>query len=246
MKIVALIASHKRDEILQDSITCLNPQVDDIVLVGTSDWIKEADTCNIAKRIAKKNDLIYVDHSNKVLGSKFQAALNKCRELSPDLVLVCGSDDLVSNDYVDTIRVYNEKRSSLRSIILGKTKWNAYNPPNNEICFFSYKERKDFIGAGRAIGADVLNKVDWQIFPTEGGVGSDLYSWNILTPHCKEKIDMYYGRLLSVKGNWSMLDTWEQMVNAPSLNVTKMTRSIDRWLEYYCPNIDFDKYKKKH
>ena len=242
MKVVALIASHKRDEILQDSITCLKPQVDDIVLVGTSDWIKEADTCNIAKRIAKKNDLIYVDHSNKILGQKWQAALNRARLENPDAVLICGSDDLIPVGYVDIF-----KKDPENILLAGTNHWFVLNPIKNELirCYYRTEQRSDPIGAGRIISKEALGRCDWQIFPREGGIGCDLYSFRML----RMQADSWqcFPDILSVKGRWSMLDSWEQLLNAQSVDVDFVYReSAQSYIVNNYPNIDFDKYRKKH
>ncbi len=246
MKTIALIASYNREIILQDCINQIKPQVDDIVLVGSSEWVDGTQGCNVEKKIAKKNDLIYVDHTNKVLGSKFQSGLNRCRDLKADAVLICGSDDLISNDYIYEVSLNWKRQVEAGWIIYGKRRWNVYNPMVDDLCFMSYKRRSDFVGAGRVIGTNLLHALDWQIFPTEA-VGCDLYSWNVMEKHRLTIIDMNFGRVLSVKGDWDMLDSWDQLLSSPELDISHVAvERKQKFLDHYYPLIDFDKYKRKH
>ena len=229
MKIIALIASHGRDAILRDCISCIKPQVDDIVLVGSSEWVDSTQGCNIAKKIAKEEDLIYVDHTNKVLGRKWQAGLDRCRGLDPDAVLICGSDDLIEKDYLDDFCGIK---------VAGVGSWYVYNPIN-EICIScSYKIRKDPLGAGRVIPAHRLRQYNWDIFPYESGVGCDGYSY--LRTAGNKGWDNLGKTVLSVKGDWDAIDTWEMLYNSTNLNVKILNREIEACnLLNKFPHIDF-------
>jgi len=244
MKIIAIIASHKRNAILRDCITCLKPQVDDIVLAGSSDWTKEADACNLAKRIAKENDLLYVDHSNKILGQKWQAGLNRARLEKPDAVLICGSDDLLSDNYVEEYKYVCLSTNVMSQLkhVCGVNAWRIYSPIHNNIayCEYKYSFRRDPLGAGRCISSEALDRVDWQIFPTEGGVGCDLYSWEKLGNKIWHPL---FGYVLSVKGSWDMMDSWDQVISSKSLRID-MEDSLNFILNCF-PHVDFDKYRSK-
>ena len=240
MKIVALIASYDREMVLRDCLNAVMPQVDDVVLVGTSTSPSPAlfKRRDAELKIAEELNLLYVDYSNSILGRKWQAGLNRCRELRPDAVLIVGSDDIIQTDHVQMIVGENE----VLECVHGPMDWYMYNPKLNKLAKCSYQVRIDPIGAGRVLPATALDKVDWQIFPTEGGVGCDVYSYNILSPHvtfvaCQP--------ILSIKGNWAMMDTWEQIVGATSLNVTIYEDDIrDKVLKGVFCHIDFEKYKQ--
>jgi len=247
MKTVALIASHNRDLILRDCIECLKPQVDDIVLVGSSEWVDGTQGCDVEKKVAREMDLIYVDHTNKILGRKWQAGLNRCRELDPDAVLICGSDDLLRHDWVETVS--NKKMCDETPYDLtGVNFWYVYNPIVDQLVLLSYRAiRNDPIGAGRIFRKRILDFADWQIFPTEGGVGCDRYSYSIVRRY-DGSVHHYVNeaKLLCVKGDWIMLDTWEQLLAAESLEVFHCPDSKDDFLKENFPLIDFDKYRRKH
>lgn len=241
MRTVALIASFNRDLILRDCITCLQPQVDDIVLVGSSEWVDGSQGCDVEKKVAKDMDLVYVDHTNKILGKKWQSGLNKCRELNPDAVLICGSDDLLRHDWVKEI---SQKEDDL----VGVNFWYVYNPILDELILISYSNiRNDPVGAGRIFRKGILDAADWQIFPTEGGIGCDRYSYSIVLKH-GGSVHHYanHSSLLCVKGDWVMMDSWEQLLAADSLEIFQCIDSKDDFLKKDFPLIDFDKYRRKH
>lgn len=231
MKIIGLVASHKRYDILKDCISCLKVQVDDIVLVGSSEWVDSAQGCNLAKKVAKEEDLIYVDHTNKILGRKWQAGLDRCKGLDPDAILICGSDDLIGNDYLDDY--CNMK-------VAGVGSWYVYNPLEPFCITCSYKVRKDPLGAGRVIPAHRLRQYNWDIFPYESGVGCDGYSY--LRTAGNKGWDNLGRVVLSVKGDWDMIDTWDMLCKATSLDVSIVNYWND-FLENNFPHIDFEKYR---
>ena len=235
MKIVALIASHRRYDILKDCVSCIKPQVDDIVLVGSSDWIGDGDTCNLAKKVAKEESLVYVDHTNKILGRKWQAGLDRARQLDPDAVLIVGSDDLIEKDYLDDY--CGEK-------VAGVGSWYAYNPFNQICISCSYKTRKDPLGAGRIIPAHRLRQYNWDIFPYEGGIGCDGYSYKRTAG--SQGWDNLGKTVLSVKGDWEAIDTWEMLYNSTNLNVKILNREIEACnLLNKFAHIDFGKYRSR-
>jgi glycosyltransferase involved in cell wall biosynthesis len=246
VKITALIASFGRDAILRDCISCIKPQVDNIVLVGSSEWTAQfgnREYNNTEKHIAKELGLIYVDHKNSPLGQKWQAGLNKCRELKPDAVLICGSDDLLASDWVEKSVESVEPFGHL-SFLTGIQRWWAYNPIKHELIIIEYltNMRIDPIGAGRLIGKEALDKVDWQIFPSEA-IGCDLYSYHRLQKYSQYMDTRIKSVVLSVKGNWAMLDSWEQLLGAQTVDILYEPQP-KRLLNKHFPNIDFEKYRR--
>ncbi len=249
MKIVALIASYKRDAILRDCLAQIIPQVDAVVLVGSSVWAESKGTLQptyggspIEKMIAKELDLIYVDHRNHPLGQKWQAGLNKCREIKADAVLICGSDDLITSGWVEEFRnIYKNE-----AMLYGTSYWHVYNPVTDELIEVDYITdiRQDPIGAGRIVSKELLDKLDWQIFPTEGGIGCDLYSYNLINRYIKSFWNrVCMGMLLSVKGNWNMLDSWQQLLNSKTLSISWKDAELKKGILGYFPDVDFNKYR---
>ena len=242
IKVIAIVASHKRYEILKDCISCLKPQVNDIVLAGSSCWVDGVEGCSLAKMVAKEEDLIYVDHTNKILGTKWAAALNRARDENADAVLICGSDDLLASDWVCQKTSMTSPYFADGFSICGVNSWYVYNPIIDEMiqCTYRSEQRSDPLGAGRLISKTILDHVDWQIFPSEA-IGCDLYSYRKLGSPGYSKI---YSTCLCVKGNWNMLDSWEQLIGAESLDIGFYgPNGIDEMLKRF-PDIDFDKYKK--
>ena len=243
MKVIAVIASFNRDEILRDCILCIAPQVDNIIIVGSSNWVSTPGMgSHIEKQIAIENDLIYVDHANNPLGRKWQAGLNRAREEGADAVLICGSDDLIPVGYVEFLKSWCPADT-----VWGSYRWNVYNTILNKMVRCEYRMRADPIGAGRIIPKSVLDKLDWEIFPVIAGQGCDLYSYNRL-----HKVSVFYNSpalqaepVLCVKGGWDCMDTWDQILDSPALNVQeRCTEFIPDYLADKFPAVDFDKYTK--
>jgi hypothetical protein len=170
--------------------------------------------------------------------------LNEARNFLPEAVLICGSDDFIAPTWVaDAMHILSDYRKDDRYHILGMGMWNVYNAPTQQMVQCNYKYRNDPIGAGRIIRKSVLDAWNWQIFPTTGGIGCDKYSFDVMKPHCKGRIGKSFNRVLCVKGNWPCMDTWEQILNADSLDITPVdAMETAQYLKLNYPNIDFGKY----
>lgn len=243
-KLIAVIASYRRGIILQDTIDCLKPQVDDIVIVGSSEWVDGVNGCSEEKKIAVKNSLIYVDHKNDPLGQKWQAGLNEAHNYLPDAIMIVGSDDFILPTWgPDAKEIFSDYRKDWRYDVLGMGVWNVYNAPTREMISCNYRTRNDPIGAGRVIRSSVLDGCGWQIFPTVGGIGCDAYSFDILKKHLKGRVGKSFNRVLSVKGTWRCMDTWSQICRAESLEIDCIdAMETAQYLKMNFPKIDFEKY----
>lgn len=244
MRIVAVIASYRRGKILQDVIDCLKPQVYQVIVVGSSVGIDGDNGCGDEWDIAYNSCVDYVDCKNVPLGVKWQEGMNHARLFHPDAVLICGSDDLIVPAWGSVASdILSDYRQDSRYDIVGLNRWYVLNAPTNQMISCSYKTRRDPIGAGRIIRKELLDKCGWQIFPRVSGIGCDGYSFEILKKHCTGRICEMQHMLVSVKGTWPCLDTWDQMVNAQSLNVEFVSaEDTVKFLKGNFPKIDFRKY----
>lgn len=233
-KIVGLIASHLRYEILKDCVSCLKPQVDDIVLCGSSEWVDGVEGCNLAKKVSKEEDLIYVDHTNKILGRKWQAALDRARQLDPDAVLICGSDDLIEEGYLDE---YCGER------MFGVNWWIVYNSLLQDMVHCSYTIRKDPLGSGRVIPSRCLETYNWDVFPYKTGEGCDGYSYERVNGG--KEWDNYGRTVFSIKGDWDVIDSWDQLCSSQYINVQWLNGEDMCFYLNKFPHIDFEKYRSK-
>jgi len=245
MRVVAVIASYGRKNILDDAVKCIANQVSDVIIVGSSNAVEGTMLgCQYEKEFAESHNLIYVDHKNSPLGQKWQAGLNRARELQPDAVLICGSDDLISDGWV--LDYINCKYVSVKKTVLyGTREWYVYNALTDEMITCNYRTREDVIGAGRIISKELLDLLDWQIFPTEGGIGCDLYSYNKMIKHDIYQMTARYDKiLLCVKAAWHCLDSWQQLLSAQSLNISWVHEDEkQRILNNVFLNVDFGRYK---
>lgn len=135
----------------------------------------------------------YINFINQPLGDKFQAGIEFAKIFYPKSVTICGSDDYLSDDYIEQMEKYlcdydlvgkrnwiiddikENKRYDLKynhSIV--SNCWsnpteiydNMYGTNNNGFSLQICKTFPFMIGSGRMINSDFLNKINWQVYPT--------------------------------------------------------------------------------
>jgi len=117
-------------------------------------------------------DWQYVVAPNEPLSKKWQAGLARARELEPDFVCIVGSDDLFTADYFERMPDYCPKNGAV-----GFGNFWFLNLPAKMLGFFPGYERKEkgrrgvfrpdslTVGAGRMFGSELLDKLDWVLWP---------------------------------------------------------------------------------
>lgn len=129
---------------------------------------------------------------NKPLGFKWQQGINYARSLSPDHVVILGSDDLLSKDF-------REKYKSVTTFTGFKT-FYAYSA---RLYQFEYLPEQP-IGGGRIYPKEYLDAIDWEVFDSSKDRLLDdkgFYSikkWNYQIINETE--------VLAIKGRWPVLN----------------------------------------
>lgn len=110
------------------------------------------------------SNIHFVQHANLPLNSKWQKGITEAKQFNPDAIMILGSDDLVSQEYIDKSHEYLN---------------NDYQYISNNIwfnsCFYknyfiysklTYTRRPagDGIGAGRIISKYLLDKCNWNLY----------------------------------------------------------------------------------
>ena len=128
---------------------------------------------------------------NLPLGIKYQLGMDYCKLFYPKNVIIVGSDDTISKNYVKNINKYINKYD-----VVGLKNWKIKEIPDNDIYNLKYNHKiidgywggkssmhkrvfdtqllgffsnivKEFpftIGAGRSLSVNILNKINWQVY----------------------------------------------------------------------------------
>lgn len=199
MKIVAVVPTHKRFAITIETVRNLKERqtvpVEEVIVVGDS---------YEDKVVAQITDSIFLEYENQPLGAKMQAGVDKSREFSPDVLLICGSDSWLSKNWCGN---GVEKLSNGADYVGSSTWYFCQALPRTRAVVTKWRSLKgQTAGSGRMISSKSLDKVDWQIYSKDKCRGLDGPSEAVL-----QKSGM---RLFDVKGLAKMLDIkgpWGQM-----------------------------------
>ena len=153
--VVCLIGIWERLELVKINIDLLKKQTMPckILLIVSSQKDKQF-------AIQNKVDWIYTD--NKPLGRKWQIGLDECKKYNPNAVLINGSDDLLSTNWVKTCYHYIHNK---QFDIVGKSNWYLLDLIEKTPYKLMYKNANILLGAGRMISRNILDQVNWNLFP---------------------------------------------------------------------------------
>lgn len=90
-KIVCLMPTRKRKELTIATIRQLQKQTIPIEIILIGSWDDDREVSEIV-------GVPYFEHPNQPLGAKLQFGVDVIRKLSPDYLLLCGSDDWLSSN----------------------------------------------------------------------------------------------------------------------------------------------------
>jgi hypothetical protein len=150
---------YQRPEITLATIDLLKRQtypLSRIIVVGS---------CDLDKRTAKKANVEYFHHRNNPLSDKWQFGVTQAKRYKPDAVLINGSDSWLTTNWCEKLGKFIEDGHHL----VGKTTWHQCRVnPNKELLIlqrFQALHREDPIGAGRLFSEEILNAMNWRLFP---------------------------------------------------------------------------------
>lgn len=250
--VVCIIAVWGRNKAVRANVELLSRQtkkVFTILIVST-----EEDQ-NLAKELKEKyrNQLDYIFSVNQPLGLKWQNGIAAARRFSPKAVLINGSDDLLSINWVN--RCFREIQEGYDQV--GKNKWYFYDVKNRTIYSSKYihaqvsKDKTPYtVGAGRMISAKILDKLDWNLYPIEKPKGLDTHSLRTLLANgAKVKIindeNIF---MISVKGDWDMITNVNKIKKANTVRTMKVKdpRIINKINSHFRPENGIIDFLRKH
>ncbi len=152
---------------------------------------------------------------NHPLGNKWQIAVNCARNFNTKTLMITGSDDLISADYIyhNHLQVCNHDSSIYA--MAGTNQWYMLDYNKNKhfskMSLWKTKYKKHILmplGAGRIYNTTFLDSVNWQIFDRNLESALDNKGFELISS-CNKKT--FYstsekGFILSIKGNWKAIN----------------------------------------
>lgn len=177
-KVIAVIPTHGRHELLKHTITRLLTKNRCAAVVCAGDD-EDRQTC-------EKSGANFIEFSNKYLGEKWNACFAKAQKLGAEVVLFVGSSDWVSDTWLDVMLPYTDKydlvgKAGCYFLDISDPRYPAYSnykkqyPREYRLVYwpgYKYgntledqgKRSSESIGIGRLITARALDKLDWRPF----------------------------------------------------------------------------------
>ena len=214
MNPVILMAMYGRKQLVQTNLELLRKQKCKVVVITSTDpdylFIRDLDMPNVEICVAP----------NHPLGRKWQIGLDYCKNLNADPVVVVGSDDFLSDRFV-------EKALSFKELdFIFFTQWHIHDSVGKKDYFLKYKNVFP-LGSGRVFFKRFLDKNGWILFDKERDRLLDDYAYEVVKYEDKILMNPDGMKLLSVKGSWETMNPMEKILQASD--------KIDWWPEL---NID--------
>lgn len=238
-KIVCVMAVYGRVGITVQTLRYLMEQsypISEFVIVGSSDV--ERDICLLASKFLKAEQKInYIETNNRPLSNKWQAGLYAASKIENiDGILICGSDNWLSRDWVKDLMPYIDKGYALA----GRNKFYVCSL-NNQHSIGSVlgrqytPSRKDTpIGSGRIYSSKFLKSINWRLYPDGKNRGLDGACQKKVVEHnASVKVDNNIGRsvVLAIKGPWDVITKFENFENKKHRSLSTHSHGLEHDFE---------------
>ena len=165
-------------------------------------------------------NILFVKCLNNPVGYKFQFLVNIAKIIGFKNIVICGSDDFLSLDYIDNIyKIY--KNDSNKKLIYGMNNW--YINFNNCVYKTILQNNKcEIVGSGRLLTNEFLEKKNWNIYSKIKSSSIDYSSTYDLTKNNYGIIDNNDMFILSLKNHkYEIINNFNLIMN--NLNCENIT-----------------------
>lgn len=205
-----VIATHQRLEITTRNIEtlCLQTLVPTIILV-----VSDYSEYKYYTRLNKSNLIVGLE-GNTPLGKKWQAGVDKAITINADPVIICGSDDILENSYVQRCCNFIESGNDF----VGLRSWYIYD--TKKLYQFNYHARIP-LGGGRAYSKRFLDDIALEIFDLSSNKHLDDLGYNRVQYANAKKIILNDPAILSIKGDWPVINKFQDFFRSPNCRLVK-------------------------
>lgn len=217
-----LIATHQRMSITRDNIKAILACGVNVILVVT-DTGEEA----VFRQLFPFIEIVMC--ANEPLGTKWQAGVDRAREINADPLIVNGSDDILHPDFF--IRVASLMKEGVHFI--GLKSWYVYDL--RKVYRFDYLANLP-LGGGRAYSKELLQVINYSLFDRSRSRQLDDLSYgNVLNSKMETRI-LNEPLILSIKGNWPVMNPTRRLFHSENARLVKTMepKEILEQFKYLC------------
>lgn len=233
-KPVFLICTHNRPDITSRNIERLlrqpfNPQV---VLVVTDPIEAQF------YRDKFSENVFVVKYPNHPLGGKWQYGVNQARLLMPNPLIITGSDDLLSENFVQ--EAFKLMMNGYH--FAGLSWFYMYETKYKRLSTLRYKKKDWPIGGGRIYSLELLKKLDFELFDVYAKKNLDNKGFlSVKASGLKYKIFWDPSEtplsVVAVKGDWIVMNEAYRFFNSPYIDVLETQVEGGQKFEQICAGL---------
>lgn len=157
--VVGIYGRHDLEEIALNSYRRQSKKYGFDIIVAGSEGEK-------SRKLAK--GCHYIEIENRPVSNKYNATINKAKELDVDGVVLMGSDDFVSDSYWDWIYSIEDD-----GFVYGLKDIYFLSIRNKALYYFNGYNKKASVGAGRYFPKSVLEAMNWKLWSDGVNKGMD-------------------------------------------------------------------------
>jgi hypothetical protein len=210
--IVVLIPTFQRFDLTVETIKRFQNQTlppSRIIIIGSDEEDRE---------ISEMMDIDYIEVPNEPVRDKVQVGITYCHRFNPDGLLLCGSDDWLSLNWIEVLSKYLKSHDLIGAKFLYSI--NVFKKRNHQWLMVgrcSYDKNPfragEPIGPGRLISRRILDKLDWRLLEPHRGPEPMAIDWNIYQKILNAGGKIYVEdrdrvKILSPHGSWKTNGNW--------------------------------------
>lgn len=172
----------------------------------------------------KFEQVTVIVNRNEPLGEKWHVgARHAALYFKADPLIILGSDDLLTTEYVQNI---SNMMRRMKVDFIGINQWWLLDEKNDDLYLMEYA-RKDFpLGGGRAYSQKLLQKLDYTVFDSNKFKHLDDFGWYAAKdsglPYLMIQEATTKGlNIASIKGDWPTMNTADAILKATSCKIIK-------------------------
>jgi len=169
VKLIICTCIYKRKELTKFCINeWLNHDIYKIIIIYSED----DDFDNLKDIVSDK--LIILKYNNLPLSNKWNYSVKTAQNYNPDAIMIMGSDDIFTEEYIIKAKYYLNRRIEY----ISNNIWiNIIYFRDKILLFSSYyinRQNKDGIGTTRIYSSNILNKINWDLYKFDNPINSGL------------------------------------------------------------------------
>jgi hypothetical protein len=223
MNPVVVMAVWGRQKLVEINLRMLSEQKCQVIVVAS------APEDFVFLRSLKLQNIQIVPHPNNPLGKKWQEGVDQARILGANPVIICGSDDFLSSNFI-------EKACELSKYhdFIFFDNWFIHEPKgckNYTLRYNMAKYNKPPLGSGRIYSHDFLQKRHWQLFDTGKDIHLDNFAWENVRHQDRILMNPKDMHILAVKGDWEQINPIDKILSHSTIDWDH-EKSIDQYFNF--------------